>query len=64
MSTRQYCRDAVDRGLAKDEANEVQRTPFSIEKLLSLRDEIFQGKKLPGDSTEFIREARESRAGL
>ncbi len=61
VSMRQYCQDAIEKELAKDdEASGPQRTPFSIEKILSVRDEIFQGRKLPGDSTEFIREARES----
>ena len=35
---------------------------IDIDRLVSLREEIFQGRKLPGDSADFIREARESRS--
>ena len=63
MSMRQYCQDAIEKELAKDdEASEVRRPSFAIERMLALKNEIFQGRKLPGDSAEFIREARESRA--
>ncbi len=67
ISMRQYCQTAIENELAKDEANEVVSLPqgngtIDIDRLVSLREEIFQGRKLPGDSADFIREARESRS--
>ncbi len=62
VSMRQYCQTAIEKELASDEADEAGRPDFAIERMLALKDEIFQGRKLPGDSVEFIREARESRA--
>ena len=64
VSMRHYCQTAIEKELAGDEADEAGRPDFAIERLLALKDEIFQGRKLPGDSAEFIREARESRAHL
>ena len=63
VSMRQYCQDAIEKELAKDDgASELGRPSFTIERMLALKNEIFQGRKLPGDSVEFIREARESRS--
>jgi hypothetical protein len=64
VSMREYCQTAIDKELARDESSEMVSVPFAIDKLVSLREEIFQGRELPGDSAEFIREARESRAEL
>ena len=65
VSMRRYCQDAIESKLAKDvEAGEGARPSSGIERMLALKDEIFQGRKLPGDSVEFIREARESRSHL
>ena len=64
ISMRRYCLTAIDRELAKDEANGglVQpSSPFSFAKLETTRDEILGDRMFPGDSAEFIREARESR---
>ena len=60
VSMRQYCQTAIEKELSKEEASEVVNPPFDISKLVALREEIFKGRTLPGDSTEFIREARQS----
>ena len=64
VSMRRYCLDAIEKELAKEDippAESPGMTEESFESLLSLRDEIFQGRTLHGDSTELIREARELR---
>jgi hypothetical protein len=64
ISMRQYCLTAIDKELAKDEANGVlgqPSGPFDIEGLIVLRKEIFGDKTLPGSSVDLIREARELR---
>lgn len=60
VSMRHYCQSAIEKELAKEEASQVVNPTFDISKLVALREEIFQGRTLPGDSAEFIREARES----
>lgn len=65
VSMRKYCLVAVEKELARDEATRVKSLPFGEEalaRLASLRAEIFGGRKVAGDSTDLIREARESRA--
>ena len=67
ISMRQYCLTAISRELAKDEEGEVISLPFgheALDRLDSLRKEILGDKILPGDSVDFIREARESRSIL
>ena len=62
---RQYCQIAIDKELARDEAPSVPILPFgreAIDRFVALQEETFNGQLLPGDSAEFIREARESRA--
>ena len=64
VSMRGYCLAAINKELALDEANGVfgqPPTPFSFSKLESVRDEVLGDRSFPGDSAEFIREARESR---
>ena len=64
ISMRQYCLTAIDKELAKDEANGVsgQRSgPSDAERFAALRKEIFGDKVLPGSGADFIREAREIR---
>ena len=64
ISMRQYCLTAIGRELAQDEAEGVTRLPFgheALDRLDALRKEMLGDKVLPGDSVEFIREARESR---
>ena len=67
ISMRQYCLTAIGRELAKDEAVCVTSLPFgheALDRLDALRNEILGDNVLPGDSVEFIREARESRTTL
>ena len=67
VSMSQYCQDAIGKELANDDGVEAAGPPSTLdglEKLLALKDEIFQGRKLPGNSVDFIREARESRSHL
>ena len=64
ISMRQYCLTAIGRELAQDEVEGVTRLPFgheALDRLDALRKEMLGDKVLPGDSVEFIREARESR---
>ena len=64
VSMRRYCLDAIEKELVRDEIAQSGTQPISEEalnKLDSLRKEIFGGRILPGDSTELIREAREQR---
>ncbi len=58
------CQTANDQEPPRDEAQGVAILPFgeAIERLAALREEIFGGTTLPGDSADFIREAREVRA--
>lgn len=65
ISMVQYCQAAIDRELAKDEAQGVVSLPFgheAIDRLAALREDTFGGEALPGDSAEFIREDREARS--
>ena len=61
ISMRLYCLGAINRELARDEANGVLSGSFNIERLVALQEEAFGDKVLPEDGAEFIREARESR---
>ncbi|MDP6420945.1 MAG: hypothetical protein FI707_10450 [SAR202 cluster bacterium] len=65
VSMRQYCLSAVSQALDKDEAIDEERPRFNeetLDRLFALRDKIFEGRKLPGDSADLLREAREIRA--
>ena len=65
ISMRQYCLTAINRELVKDGEPGVPELPFgheALDRLDALRSEIFRDQTLPGDSVEFIREARESRS--
>ena len=64
ISMRQYCLTAIEKELAKEEAPGVTSLPFgheALDRLDTLRKEIFGDTILPGDSVEFIREDREAR---
>ena len=66
VSMHQYCHAAIDRELASDEALSVPPLPFgheALDRLAALSRATFGNVKLPGDSTEFIREARTARSG-
>ena len=67
ISMRQYCLTAITRELSTDEAEGLLNLPFgheALDRLDTLSKDIFGDKILPGDSVEFIREARESRVSL
>jgi hypothetical protein len=64
-SMRRYCLAAIERELAKDETVGAKILPFgeeALDRLASLQAEAFHGRNLPGDSAEWIREARATRA--
>ena len=65
ISMRQYCQAAIEKELTKDEAHGLTALPFgqeAMDRLEALQSKIFQGRTLPGDSTELIREARAGRS--
>ena len=64
VSMRRYCQTAIDRELTKDEASGAgalldEKPDHAM--FAELRQEIFGGKPLPGNSADLIREARELR---
>ena len=64
MSVPQYCHTAIGRELDSDEARRVTPLPFgheALDRLDVLREAMTGGRKLQGDSADFIREARTSR---
>ena len=64
ISMRQYCVSAIEKELAQDHDAVFQTPRFTekdLDELLALREEIFGGEMLPGDSTDVIREERELR---
>ena len=62
ISMRRYCLAAIDRELARDEANGALTGSFDIERLIALQEEAFGDEVLPGDGAEIIRAARQSRS--
>lgn len=65
ISMRQYCQAAIDKELTRDEAQGLTNLSFgheALDRLEAIQAEVFQGRSLPGDSTDFIREARKQRA--
>ena len=65
VSTLRYCSAAIDRALARDEANgalEQRPDNFDIKGLIALRKEIFGDQVLPGSAGDLIRDARDIRA--
>ena len=64
ISMRQYCQAAIDKELTREESHGLTALPFgqeALNRLAALQAEVFQGRMLPGDSTELIWEAREQR---
>ena len=64
VSMRRYCQTAIDRELARDEADGMggllpDKPDYEL--FAELRQEIFGGKPLPGSSADLIQEAREIR---
>jgi hypothetical protein len=65
VSMRQYCLTAIEKELGEDQVIEMPPTEFAntgLGRLISLRDEVFQGRQVAGDSTDLIRQARAERA--
>ena len=65
ISMRQYCLTAIERELAIDVPEGAASLPFgdeALDRLTSLQTEIFQERRVPGDSADLIREVREARA--
>ncbi len=61
MSISQYCVGAIDNELARDAEEGYPKRGFkpgAVDRMVALRKEISEGKKLPGDSVELLREAR------
>ena len=64
ISMRQYCVVAIENELAQDEGIISAGPTLSEEglnRLAALREEIFGGRMVPGDSADLIREEREKR---
>ena len=65
ISVRKYCLSAIDKELARDEADVLEDALAADnqdhEMFAELRREIFKGKPLPGNSVDLLREARETR---
>ena len=66
ISMRQYCLSAIDRELARDEANECTGIELPLgysdaERFAALQKKHFGDKVLPGSSVDLIREARQIR---
>ncbi len=64
ISMREYCQTAIEKELEEDEGAETlgEASRFSrAEHFAALRQKYFGDRVLPGDSVEFIREAREIR---
>lgn len=64
VSMRAYCQAAIDRELTRDEANGMagllsERPDHEL--FAELRQEIFEGKALPGNSADLIQETRDIR---
>jgi hypothetical protein len=67
ISMRQYCQAAIEKELTKDEAQGLMALPFgqeALDRLEALQSKIFQGRTLPGDSADLIREARANRLSV
>ena len=67
ISMRHYCQAAIEKQLARDEAPEPPVPPFgheALDRIEALRDEVFSGETLSGDSVDFIRQARATRSDI
>ncbi len=64
ISMRRYCLAAIEQRLAEDDAQNGGGQPFGdevLDRLAHRQFEVFQGMRVPGDSTDLIREGREER---
>ena len=67
VSMREYCENAIEREVTRDESQEIPKLPFGPEamaRLDAIRARPPDGGIFPGDSVDFIREARETRQHL
>ncbi len=67
VSMREYCETAIEREVDRDESQEIPKLPFGPEamaRLDAIRARPPGGGMFPGDSVDFIREARETRQHL
>ena len=66
VTMRQYCYAAIDRELAQDEAQGIERLvagDSDAARFEELQRKYFGDRILPGNGADFIREAREARDG-
>ncbi len=65
VSMRQFCLEAIESQLILEEGNGEANglTKHSLLRMTKLRDEIFGGVSLEGDSTDLIRDSREEKSG-
>lgn len=64
ISMRQYCQTAIDKELARDEANGLPGSRerfYDADRFAELQKKYFRDGMLPGNSADLIREAREIR---
>ncbi len=64
ISMRRYCLAAIEQRLAEDDPQNGGRQSFGdevLDRLAHLQFEVFQGMRVPGDSTDLIREGRDER---
>ena len=64
VSVDEYCQSAIDERLNKDESGGMSHGGVNweaFERMIALRKQMFGGKRLPGDSVDLLREAREIR---
>lgn len=61
VTMREYCLAAIEKDLALDETEGSKAFGERLAQMAALQKELFQGRTLPGDSTELIREARQAR---
>ena len=65
VSMREYCVTAIVSELDRDKTADLRKpglTEEGLDRITALRDKIFGGDMLPGDSTDIIREERELRS--
>ncbi len=63
VDVNQYCLDAIESELARDENDTPNQAfkPFDIDGLIAFRNELLGDRVFEGDSVDLIREAREQR---
>lgn len=64
ISMRQFCVAAIEKELARDDAEGARSLPFgeeALDKLAFHQAEVFRGRQVEQESTELIRQARMAR---